>query len=94
MFQNHFSALELLRVWGNMPGFWAPCFYSEKLYKTPLPKFLENAITLFSQCCLRKEGQPKSLKRLILFGLAFLSQFVMANMPVSHENASLEPQRE
>lgn len=49
----------------------------------------ESSITLFSQNC-RGEAQSNFLRRQILFGLAFLLQFVMANMPVSHENEESE----
>lgn len=76
----------------HWPGFLVPCFYSEELCKTPSK--IPGAITVFSQCYRRKEGQPKSLQRQILFGLAFFSQFVTANIPVTHEIAALDPQRE
>lgn len=56
--------------------------------------FQESTITLFSQNRGGKEDQFKSLRRQILFGLASLLQFVMANTPLTHENALLNPFRE
>ncbi len=101
--QIKFSLFKLLwKVCGNVPkpGILDRCSYSEKLYESRAwpdavgsSVFQESTITLFSQNRWGKEDQSKSLRRQILFGLAFLLQFVMANTPVTH-NALLNPWRE